>query len=146
MVPLIALVGGFLLLRLLGLGIEALDGWQPALRGAIALMFAVTTAAHFVNPLRAGLIAMVPPRLPHPALLVTVTGVLELAGAIGLLVPDTFRLAAGALALLMLAMFPANVHAARHGIQLAGKPATPLLPRIAEQVLFVGACAAVALL
>lgn len=120
MAPLIALVGGFVLLRVLGLDVEALDGWQPALRGALALMFLVTAAAHFVNPLRTGLIAMIPPGLPGPALLVTITGVLEVAGVIGLLVPDTFRLAAGCLALLMLAMFPANVHAARRGA--AGRP------------------------
>jgi uncharacterized membrane protein len=31
---------------------------------------------------------MVPPGLPEPALLVTATGVLELAGAAGLLVPS----------------------------------------------------------
>ncbi len=69
---------------------------------------------------------MVPPRLPRPDLLVTVTGVLELVGAVGLLVPATARLAAAGLGLLMLAMFPANVSAARRRLTLAGRPVTPL--------------------
>jgi uncharacterized membrane protein len=41
-------------------------------------MFLVTGIAHFAPPLRRDLIAIVPPRLPTPRLLVTVTGVLEL--------------------------------------------------------------------
>jgi uncharacterized membrane protein len=147
MAPLIALVGGFAMARLAGLlGVDALDGWHPALRVALALMFLVTGIAHFAPPLRRGLVAMVPPALPRPDLLVTVTGVLELAGAAGLLLPATARLAAGGLALLMLAMFPANVSAARRGLTLGGKPVTPLPLRTAEQVLYVGAALAVALL
>ena len=44
-------------------------------------MFLLTGIAHFGSR-RAGFVEMVPPRLPRPALLVTVTGVLELAGAL----------------------------------------------------------------
>jgi uncharacterized membrane protein len=47
-------------------------------------MFVMTGVAHFVK-MRAELVSMVPPGLPAPGLLVTVTGVLELAGAAGLL-------------------------------------------------------------
>ncbi|MGV7479255.1 DoxX family protein, partial [Mycobacterium kansasii] len=43
----------------------------------------------------------------------TVTGVLELVGAVGLLYPATRMAAAVCLFLLMLAMFPANIYAAR---------------------------------
>ena len=46
-------------------------------------------------------------------LLVTVTGVLELLGAVGLLYPPTRVAAAVCLFVLMLVMFPANVYAAR---------------------------------
>jgi uncharacterized membrane protein len=73
----------------------------------------MTGVAHFINPLRRDMIAIVPPRLPTPALLVTITGVLELIGAIGLLIPATRIAAAVCLFLLMLVMFPANVYAAR---------------------------------
>ncbi|MEX5234839.1 DoxX family protein [Kocuria arenosa] len=113
-----------------------------ALRGGLAVMFLVTGVSHFAG-LRDDLVAMVPPVLPHPELLVTVTGVLELAGAIGLLVPRTAAWAAGGLALLMVAMFPANVYAATAGVTLAGEPATALLPRAAMQLLYIAAAIAV---
>jgi len=146
MAPLIALVGGWLVLRLAGLlGIDALDGWQPALRGGLALMFLLTGVAHFSAKRRDSLIAMVPPRLPRAALLVTVTGVLELAGAAGLLLPPTAPVAAVCLALLLLAMFPANVSAARRQLKIADRPVTPLIPRTLLQVLFLAACVLAAL-
>lgn len=143
MAPLIALVAGFTLARLAGLlGVAALDGWHPALRVGLAALFALTAFAHFTGR-RADLIAMVPPRLPHPGLLVTVTGVLELAGAVALLVPATAGWAAAGLALLLLAMFPANASAARRGLTLAGRPVTPLAPRALLQVAFLAAAAAI---
>jgi uncharacterized membrane protein len=145
MAPLLALVLGFLAARLAGLlGIDALDGWHPALRIGLATMFVLTGLAHFVGRRRADLVAMVPPALPFPGLLVTITGVLELAGAVGLLVPATAVAAGGALALLMLAMFPANVSAARRALTLAGRPVTPLVARTLLQVVFVGTAVAVA--
>jgi uncharacterized membrane protein len=76
-------------------------------------MFFMTGTAHFAPGMRRDMIAIVPPRLLAPALLVTVTGVLELLGAVGLLYPPTRVAAAGCLFLLMLAMFPANIYAAR---------------------------------
>ena len=86
---------------------------------------------------------MVPPRFPRPELLVTITGVLELLGAAGLLVPALAPYAAAGLALLLLALFPANVHAARAGLSIAGGPVTPVVPRTALQILFVAAAIAV---
>jgi uncharacterized membrane protein len=46
--------------------------------------------------------------------------------------------------LLLLAMFPANVHAAREGLNIGGTPVTPLVPRTLLQVLFLGATVAAA--
>ncbi|MGX6602458.1 DoxX family protein [Micromonosporaceae bacterium Da 78-11] len=144
MAPLIILIVGSALTRLIGmLGVDALDAWWPALRVGLALMFVLTGLAHFGLGRRAGLIAMVPPRLPRPDLLVTVTGVLELAGALGLLLPATARLAAGCLAVLMLEMFPANFSAARRHVDLGGRPATPLAVRVPMQLIFIGAAVAV---
>ncbi|MET8863806.1 DoxX family protein [Nonomuraea sp. NPDC004580] len=145
MVPFIALTGGFVVLRLIGLaGVDILDGWQPALRGALALMFAFTGVPHFLPSWRRDFVAMIPPAIPHKELMVTLTGVLELAGAAGLLYPPLAPYAAIGLALLMLAMFPANVSAARRGLTLAGKPVTPLPTRTALQVLFIAAAVAAA--
>lgn len=138
MEPLIALVAGFAAARLAGLaGVGALDGLHPALCAGLAVMFLLTTFAHFYPKLRSDLIAMVPPALPRPDLLVTATGVLELAGAIGLLVPATTPWAAAGLILLMLAMFPANVSAARRKVAQGDR----LGPRTALQIVFIAATA-----
>ena len=140
MAPLIALLGGFGVLRLIGFaGIPALDGWQPALRGALALMFLLTGLAHFTKR-RQGLIDQVPPSLPRPDLLVTVTGVLELAGVAGLLLPATASAAAWCLFALMVPMFTANVSAARRGL-----PVTPLVPRTAMEIVFLAAAVGAAI-
>jgi uncharacterized membrane protein len=99
--PLIALVGVTLALRIAGAaGVRRLRSWPVALRGGLATMFVLTGMAHFIG-LRAELISMVPPALPNPGLLVTTTGLLELAGAVGLLLPRTAPWAAGGLTALL---------------------------------------------
>ena len=145
MAPLIALVLGTVAARLVGwLGVDYVDGWPSAVAVGLALMFVVTGIAHFVNPLRRDLIAIVPPRLPSPGLLVTATGVLELLGAAGLLYPPTRAAAAVALGVMMLAMFPANVYASR--MPSPPKSMTTQLPlRTVEQIVFVGAALVVGL-
>lgn len=138
MEPLVALVAGFLAARLAGLaGVETLDGWHPALLVGLALMFLLTGFAHFYPKLRHDLIGMVPPALPRPDLLVTATGILELVGAVGLLIPVTAPWAAAGLILLMIAMFPANVSATRRRVAQGD----PLGPRTALQILFIAAAA-----
>jgi uncharacterized membrane protein len=114
MAVIVTLVLGTLGARLVGwLGVDYVDSWPQAAAVGLAAMFVMTGVAHFVNPLRRDMIAIVPPRLPAPGLLVTITGVLELVGAAGLLYPPTRIAAAVCLFLLMLVMFPANVYAAR---------------------------------
>jgi uncharacterized membrane protein len=114
MAVLLSLVLGSVAARIVGwLGVGYLDDWPAAIAVGLALMFVMTGVAHFVPGMRRDMIAIVPPRLPKPALLVSVTGVLELLGAIGLLYPPTRVAAAACLFVLMLAMFPANVYAAR---------------------------------
>ena len=145
MAPLFVLVVVSGLARLLGaLGFTPLDSTRPALSVGLAAMFCLTASAHFTQPRRSSLIAMVPLALPRAHLLVTLTGVAEVAGAVGLLVPPTNRAAAGCLGLLLIALFPANVHAARAGVPLAGRPPTPLALRTLMQLIFLTACAVVA--
>ncbi|MFD1214864.1 DoxX family membrane protein [Arthrobacter sp. GCM10027362] len=145
MAPLITLLIASLLLRGAGAaGIKPLRSWRTALRGGLAAMFVLTGTAHF-NDLRSGLVAMVPPALPQPELLVTVTGLLELAGAAALLHRRAAPWAAAGLAVLMVAMFPANVYAAVAGITVNGGPATALLPRTLMQLVFIAAAVAVGL-
>jgi uncharacterized membrane protein len=117
MAVIVTLVLGTLGARLVGLlGPENwgyVDSWPEAFAVGLAAMFVMTGIAHFVNPLRRDMIAIVPPTLPAAGLLVTLTGVLELMGAAGLLYPPTRVAAAACLFVLMLAMFPANIYAAR---------------------------------
>ena len=138
MVPLIVLIVVALAARTAGaLGVTPLRHWAGAIRVGLAAMFCVTASAHF-NSMRADLLRMVPPSMPNPELMVSFTGLCEIFGAIGLLVPATRRVAAAALIALLLAVLPANVHAAQAGVTIRGGAVTPLLPRIALQVFFIG--------
>ena len=103
MAPLIVMLAAWLVARsagTAGLWLQA-DSWTGALRIALAAMFVFTALSHFHPRTRADLIRMVPASLPAPALLVSATGVLELLGAVGLMVPRALPAAAyGLMALL----------------------------------------------
>jgi uncharacterized membrane protein len=139
MAPLIVLVVVTLLARVAGwAGARPVCSWAGATRVGLAVMFLVTASAHF-NSMRPDLVRMVPPAIPYPELAVTLTGVCELLGAIGLLIPRTRLAAAAALIVFLVAVLPANVHAARSGATLDGAPVTRLWPRVALQLLFIAA-------
>jgi uncharacterized membrane protein len=118
-------------------------GWLSALRFALAVMFFFTASAHWGRR-RADLIRMVPRAFPRPDLLVTTTGVLEIMGAIGLLVTPLAPYAAIGLTVLLVAIFPANVRAARADLTIGGRRATPLALRATIQIIFLAATLAVA--
>ena len=137
MAVLIVLVVVTLLARLAGAaGVVFLNGWAAAIRLGLAAMFCFTAVAHF-NSMRPELVRMIPPGIPNPELMVSITGICEILGAIGLLVPRTRRIAGVALILFLIAVLPANIHAARAGLTLGGSPVTPVVPRVALQVLFI---------
>ena len=148
MAPLITLLLGSIVARIVGwLGLfgwqDYVNSWTAAVAVGLAAMFVVTGVAHFAPPMRRDLIAIVPPRLPAPGLLVTITGLLELAGAAGLLLPATRMAAAGCLLVLMLAMFPANIYASR--MPNPPKSMTAQLPlRTAIEIVFLAAAILVA--
>jgi uncharacterized membrane protein len=145
MAPLIALLAGSMVARFVGrLGVDYVDNWIKAIAVGLATMFVLTGVAHFAPPLRRDLIAIVPRQLPAPSLLVSITGVLEFLGAVGLLVPATRVAAAVCLLLLMVAMFPANIYAAR--MPNPPKSMTTQLPlRTAEEVAYLAAAIVVAI-
>jgi uncharacterized membrane protein len=139
MAPLIALLVSFLFLRVLGLlGWTHMDDWHPSLQGAVAVMFLLTATAHWGKK-RVDLIRMVPSALPRADWIVSITGLLEIAGAIGILFPSTSRIASIGLTLLLLAMFPANVKAARKRLTIGGRPTPTLFIRTLLQVIFIAA-------
>ncbi len=88
-------------------------------RFLLALLFIVGGLNHFRNP--APYLAIMPPQLPFPRELVALSGVFEILGGAGLLVPRTRKFAAWGLVALLIAVFPANIYSAFHGLQLNGK-------------------------
>lgn len=132
------LAGSLLVYRAIGaLGVEALASWPAATRWALATLLLLTASAHF-NRMKEDLVRMVPTWMPAPRLTIYLTGLCEILGAIGLLLPATRRWAGLALILFLIAIFPANVKAAREGLSIRGKPAPPLLQRLPMQLLLIG--------
>jgi uncharacterized membrane protein len=143
MIPLFVLVVSFVVLRCAGLfGVAALNNQDLPLRVALALMFLVTASAHWGKG-RPDLIRMVPPVLPHAGMLVSLTGVLEILGAVGLLISPTARVAALCLVALLVALFPANIRAAREHLTILGRPTPGLALRATIQAIFLAALFAV---
>ena len=137
--PLIVLVIATLLLRVIGaVGVGLLNSWTWCLRGGLALMFLFTASAHW-GKRRGDLTAMVPRVFPRPDLMVSATGVFEILGAAGLLIPAVAPSAAACLAMLLIALFPANIRAAREGLTIGGRPTTALPLRTVLQLVFLGA-------
>ncbi|MEU1983943.1 hypothetical protein [Nocardia sp. NPDC019395] len=132
-----------LALRLLGvLGVRRFATWRVAAAHGLAFLFTMTGLAHFmpdsvtVMPSHNDLAAMVPSAIPFAHFAVYATGVLELAGAAGLVFAATRRWAGIGLAALLVVMIPANIHAAVEDIPLNGEPPTPLWFRIPEQIVY----------
>ncbi len=96
MAPLIALVVVTAVARLAGalrLAKGRFTTLPDALSAGIAAMFLITGGAQFIG-LREELIKMIPPAFGDPGFWVTFTGVAEIAGGIGILIPSLRRAAA----------------------------------------------------
>ena len=138
MVSLFVLLASFIILRGVGLlGVERLSSWREAGRGALVIMFLFTGTSHFTS-MKYDFAAMIPDPMPDGLWVIYLTGVFEIAGAIGLLLPQTRRLAGICLVLLLVAMFSANVNAALNEIPLGGQDPTPLWLRTPMQLLDIG--------
>lgn len=81
-------------------------------RLSLGVLFVGAGILHLVAP--EGYVAVIPPGYPSPRVLVLWSGVAELAGGLGLLVPlpAVRRWAGGGLVTLLVAVYPANVHMA----------------------------------
>ena len=138
MAPLFILVVSFILLRGVGaLGVRRLSSWREAGLFAVAIMFVFTGATHF-TAMKYDYAAMLPDPLSGNIGLIYLTGALQIAGAVGLLISRTRRLAGICLVLLLVAMFPGNVYAAVNEVAFRGEPPTPLWLRTPIQLLFIG--------
>jgi len=109
---------------------------RDAVRIGLAAMFLFTGANHFLGAGHA-MAAMIPPPLTGAMWVIYVTGVLEIAGAVGLLVARWRAWAAWGLIALLVGMFPANVYSAVAGIPMGKYPPIPLWIRTPVQVLLI---------
>jgi len=138
MLVVIVLLVSWAVLRGIGAaGVHALATWQDSARYALVVMFVFTASAHF-SRMKQDLARMIPSYFPRPMLIVYVTGVLELLGAMGLMLLQFRRLAGICLIALLIGMFIANINAAQKSVTLRGKPPTPLWLRAPMQILFIG--------
>jgi len=100
-------------------------------RPLAAALFMVAGIFHFLMP--ASYIKMVPPGFPSPGALVWVSGLFEILGGAGLLLPITRKLAGWGLIALLIAVFPANIYMALHP-ELFGLPPWLLWARLPMQL------------
>lgn len=111
--------------------------WQHSLRLAVAVVFVITGIAHFTE-LKYDMLAMLPSPVPKQMWIIYATGLLEFAGAIGILIPRFAKLTGVCLIVFLICVFPANINAALNDIPFNGRPATPLFLRTFIQVLLIG--------
>jgi uncharacterized membrane protein len=110
MMPLIVLLAAFFLSLLLLKWIH--NQFLLALAGRIAMsvMLFFTAVGHFV--FTEGMALMIPSFVPFKQEMVYFTGVVEIAGAVGLLVPRLSTLTAWLLISFFILVLPANIYAA----------------------------------
>lgn len=80
----------------------------------LSALFIFAGAMHFVIP--RGYAAIMPPWVPFPMEMVYLSGVLEILGGAGILLPKLQRLAGLGLIALLIAVFPANIQMLSNGI------------------------------
>lgn len=88
-------------------------------RLVLALAYGIVGIVHLKSP--DGFLPIMPDWVPFPREVVLATGVAEIAGAIGLMVPKLRRAAAWGLAAYAVCVFPANIKHAAEGIAVSGQ-------------------------
>lgn len=99
--------------------------------------FCFAGISHFTNP--DFFVAIMPPYLPSPLALVHVSGVFEILGGLGVLLPKTRRVAGYGLLALLVAVYPANIHMALNPDQFPDISPAALYARLPMQFVFAAA-------
>lgn len=102
------------------LGVPSLTDWRACMRWGLALALVITGVDHLVTPQR--YLAMMPDFVPLHPQIVLFTGVCEILGAIGILIPRLRYLAGVMLAIYFICVFPANIKNAIDGLAVEGLP------------------------
>ena len=104
----------------------------------LAIAMIAVGISHFTQP--KPFVRIVPDYLPAPLALVYISGIFEILGGIGLLVPMTRSAAAWGLIALFVCVFPANINMLVKNISLNPKKPIPrwaLWARLPFQFLFI---------
>ena len=112
---------------------------QWVIRVLLAVLFVGMGVLHFVPGPAKGMSAIIPPsikRVVPGVVLVRFTGVCEIAGGLGMLVPGIHVVAGIALIVFLVAVFPANAYASRYPERF-GRAAIPFWPRLFAQLALI---------
>ena len=101
----------------------------------LAVFFFVSGANHFLNP--DFYVSMMPPYLPAHLALVYVSGVVEILGGVAVMIPSIRASAGWGLVLLLVAIFPANLHMALNPELFPDASPSALYGRLPFQALFI---------
>ncbi|MGB5078436.1 MAG: DoxX family protein [Sphingorhabdus sp.] len=110
---------------------------RNVLRVVLAAFYLAAGVMHLNSPV--GFLAITPEWVPYPQAVVAFTGVAEIAGALGILIPRTRKAAGIGLALYALCVWPANINHAINDIAIGGRHMGPWYhwPRLALQPVFI---------
>lgn len=110
---------------------------KTALRWLLTIVMVGAGANHFIDP--APYLGMMPSALPAPLALVYISGVFEILGGLGLILPQTRKLSAWGLIALFVAVFPANLNMALNDLPLGTTPVPTwaLWARLPLQLVFI---------
>jgi uncharacterized membrane protein len=138
LILLFIVVGTYGALTLLNATLQSVH-LSASLRGrlSLAILFIFTGTSHFLMPEE--MAQMLPSFIPLRVEIIYLTGILEILGAIGLLIPGLERLSSIALILFLLGVLPANIYAAITSVEFGGHALGPvyLLIRVPFQVFLI---------
>lgn len=100
-----------------------------------AIFYVVAGVNHFWHT--AMYVSIMPPHYTHPVGLVQLSGVAEILGGIGLLVPWSRRVAAWGIVAMLVVYFDVHVYMAMHADRFATIPAWVIYARLPLQFLLI---------
>ena len=112
---------------------------QAITRWLLAYVYIPFGLFHILSP--TSFLPIMPPQIPQPTLVVVFTGLCEVLGAVGLVIPMTRKFAGLMLALYALCVWPANAYQAFAHVHVPPLPDTWWYhgPRLAFQVVMIWA-------
>ncbi len=108
---------------------------KTILKYVFAILFILAGLNHFINP--AFYLKIMPPYLPWHLFLVYLSGFFEIVFGVMLLIPKFTRLAGWGLILLLIAVYPANIHMAMNPQLFPHIPFAALLLRLPLQFVLI---------